>query len=246
MSDNEVLIRVRNLSFAYDGNLVLDDVSLEICAGDFLGLVGPNGGGKTTLVKLILGILRPMKGTIEVFGETPQKGRERIGYVPQYARYNADFPVTVESFVLMGRLRPGGIGRRYSADDRDAARKALAELSLEHLAKRDVKKLSGGEKQRVLVARALATAPDALFLDEPTVSVDSAVEKHFYDVLQELNARMPIVLVSHDLGFISSYLTRVACLNRRLVVSPVSELHAHDLEAMYHGPVKAWSHDCEI
>lgn len=244
--NRRVAISIRDLSFAYGENIVLDHVDLDVYNDDFLGLVGPNGGGKTTLIKLILGLLRPRSGRIEVFGEKPKDGRAKIGYVPQYARYSTDVPVTVKDFVAMGRLGHVAIGRRFTANDWEVTRQAMEELSIGHLAARSLDALSGGERQRMLVARALACEPQALVLDEPTISVDGHVEQDFYAMLKSLNERIPIILVSHDLGFISAYLTRVACLNRRLVVNDVDDVRAQDIEAMYHTSVKMWSHDCEL
>lgn len=242
----EAAIEIHDLSFRYGDNLVLDGVNLDIHEHDFLGLVGPNGGGKTTLVKLILGVLEPLSGSVRVLGQKPKKVHAEIGYVPQYARFDSDFPVTVEEMVLTGRLGHIGLGRRYRAGDRAVVKRVMEELGLLPLAGRELRALSGGERQRVMVARALACEPAILVLDEPTASVDNRIEKDFYDHLRQLNQRIPIVLVSHDLGFISAYVTHVACLNRRLIVNPVSEVHAHHLEAMYDSPVRQWSHDCEL
>lgn len=246
MSESPVVIRVRDLHFRYNGMSVIEGVDLDVRREDFLGIVGPNGGGKTTLVKLILGLLKPWSGTVEVFGETPRKARTQIGYVPQYAQFDSDFPVTVKEMVLMGRVGNARIGRRYGKEDHGACERVLEQMGLVPLENRPIHDLSGGERQRAMVARALVSDPGVLLLDEPTASVDSRMEKQFYDDLRALNEKIPIILVSHDLGFISAYVTRVACLNRRLVVNPVSEVHAHDLEALYDAPVKLWSHDCEL
>lgn len=246
MTEPLAVVKVRDLCFRYGANVVLDEVNLDIEQTDFLGLVGPNGGGKTTLVKLMLGLLKPHGGSIEVFGTSPVKARSKIGYVPQYVHFDLDFPATVLELVLMGRLGHVGIGRRYADEDRDFAYGVLEKVGLESLAERDLQALSGGERQRVLISRALACEPKILLLDEPTTSVDNHVEGSFFDLLQQLNEEIPIVLVSHDLGFISSYITRVACLNTRLKVTTVSELHAHDIEELYAAPVKQWSHDCEL
>lgn len=246
MTQHEPAVKLRDISFRYGRNLVLDGVTLDIRHDDFIAIIGPNGGGKTTLLKIILGLIEPAAGTVRVFGEPPSRTRHRIGYIPQHAQFDADFPITVEQVVLMGRLGHTKVGRRYTAQDREAAHRAMAALELEPLAKRELSALSGGERQRTLAARALASEPDMLAMDEPTASVDSRVEQSFYDMLRELHARMPIVLVSHDLGFVSAYVNRVACLNQRLVVSAVEEVRAHDLEAMYGAPVKMWSHACEL
>lgn len=246
MNQSAPVVRMEHVRFAYGQNPVLEDVSLDIHRSDFIALIGPNGGGKTTLLRIVLGLLRPDSGRVEVFGDSPANVRHRVGYVPQLARFDADFPATVREVVLTGRIGHARLGRRYSKADRDAAENALAEVELLELAKRPVGRLSGGERQRTLVARALATGPDLLLLDEPTASVDSRIERSFYDLLARLNQRIPIVLVSHDLGFISAYVNRVACLNRRLVVNAVSDLQAQDLHELYDAPVRMWSHDCKL
>lgn len=240
------VVHIQDLDFKYGRNSVLEAVNLDIHQNDFIGLVGPNGGGKTTLIKLILGMLHPLSGLVEVLGEMPRRARNQVGYVPQHVEFDTSFPVTVEEMVLMGRLGHVGLGRRYRSEDREIARKAMGQLELNGLAKRPIHALSGGERQRAMLARALASEPRILILDEPTASVDSRVEKDFYELLKELNARVPVILVSHDLGFISAYVSRVACLNRRLVVNDVSDVHAQDLEAMYDSPMRLWSHDCEL
>ncbi len=238
---------IQDVTFRYGRTTVLDGVSLQIRADDFLAIVGPNGGGKTTLAKIMLGLLAPDGGTVRLFEDAPARTRHRIGYIPQHARFDSDFPVTVEEVVLMGRLGHVGMCRRYRKADRDAAVQAMERVDLRHLAAREVSALSGGERQRMLAARALATEPDMLVMDEPTASVDSRVEESFYDMLRRFHEQgMPIVLITHDLGFVSAYVNRVACLNQRLVVSAVDEVRAQDLEAMYGAPVKVWSHACEL
>lgn len=246
MTQHEPVVKVKDVSFRYGRNLVLDQVNLDIHQDDFIAVIGPNGGGKSTLLKIILGLLEPEAGSVALFGAAPSRTRHRVGYIPQHAQFDTDFPVTVRQAVLMGRLGHTRLGRRYTAQDREAADRAMAALELEPLAKREISALSGGQRQRMLAARALASEPDMLALDEPTASVDSRVEQSFYDMLRELHARMPIVLVSHDLGFISAYVNRVACLNQRLVVRAVEDVRPPDLEAMYGAPVKMWSHVCEL
>ena len=246
MKDTHPVVIFKDVSFSYGSVPVLEGITFDILQNDFLGLVGPNGSGKTTLVKIILGLLEPDAGNVRVFGETPRRARRRVGYVPQHARFEREFPASVEDLVLTGRLGRVGLVRRYGEEDREKTRAALADLEMTGLAARPVGALSGGERQRALVARALVSDPELLILDEPTASVDSRVEKHFYELLKILNTRMPIVLVTHDLGFVSTYLTRVACVNRYLSVKPAHEVDHHDLEAMYATPVKAWQHDCEL
>jgi zinc transport system ATP-binding protein len=246
MSRAQSVVAFEDVSFSYGSVPVLERITFDIAQDDFMGIVGPNGSGKTTLVKIILGLLEPDAGGVTVFGEPPRRARKRIGYVPQHAGYDRDFPASVEDLVLTGRLGRIGLARRYAATDRDKARAALADLDMAGLVGRPVGALSGGERQRALVARALVGDPELLILDEPTASVDNRVEKHFYELLKVLNQRMPIVLVTHDLGFVSTYMTRVACVNRYLAVKPAIEVDHTHVEAMYAAPVKPWRHDCEL
>lgn len=240
------VVSFSEVSFSYGSVPVLERITFDILHDDFMGIVGPNGSGKTTLVKIILGLLTPDTGHVRVFDTSPRSARSRIGYVPQHSGFDREFPASVEDLVLTGRLGRVGMVRRYRDEDREKAKSALADLDMMALARRPVGALSGGERQRALVARALVSDPELLILDEPTASVDTRVEKHFYELLKELNRRMPIVLVTHDLGFVSTYLTRVACVNRYLAVRPANEVDHTHLEALYAAPVKAWRHDCEL
>ncbi len=239
-------VAIEKLNFSYGGPPVLEKVDLEVGEGEFLGVVGPNGGGKSTLLKLVLGLLEPDSGSLKVFGEAPKKSRRRIGYVPQFSGFRRDFPISVRDVVLMGRLsgrmRPGP----YSAADRRAAVSAMKGARVLDLKDRPIAELSGGQLQRVLIARALATDPDMLLLDEPTASIDSSIEESIFDLLRDLNARMTIMLVSHDVGFISRYVTRVACLNRGLVCHTTSDLDAKGLEKIYGSPVQLIDHHSHL
>jgi len=238
-------IQLRNVSFAYNGQPVLEDVNLTIGSGEAICIVGPNGGGKTTLLKLILGLLRPDRGQVRLFGQPPRKTRLRIGYMPQHVRHDARFPVTVNDVVLMGRLgRRGlaGLFGLYSTEDRNAARDALAQLGMESYAHRPFAALSGGQRQRVLIARALCCRPDLLLLDEPTANVDTLVEARLFHILNQLNRRMTVVVVSHDLGFVSSLVGNVVCVNRRVVVHPTSEFDADAVRQLYGEEVRMVRH----
>jgi len=229
-------IALRGLSFSYGERLVLDNIDLEIARGEFVGLVGPNAGGKSTLLKLILGLLEPQAGEVRVFGEPPRQAARRIGYVPQFPAFARDFPISVEQVVAMGGIgagfdpRPDWSGRAARA----AARAALAEVEALELAARRVGTLSGGQLQRVLLARALAGAPELLILDEPTASIDQRAENEIFDLLARLNARLSILVVSHDIAFISGYVRRVACLNRTLRCHG-TELVASDIVRQLYG-----------
>jgi zinc transport system ATP-binding protein len=236
------VIELRGASFRYDGPTILEAVDLSIQKGEFLGVVGPNGGGKTTLLKLILGLLEPTEGAVFVAGRRPAEGRRTIGYVPQFAAFRRDFPITVEETVLLGRL---GIAPRlggYRQRDREAARLAMTDTEILGLRKRPLAALSGGELQRVLIARALVAEPEILLLDEPTANVDLRREMDIFELLKKVNRRATIVVVSHDIGFVSRYVTRVACLNRTLICHTAAEITGEVIEALYGRPMRMVRH----
>ncbi|MCO5760639.1 MAG: ATP-binding cassette domain-containing protein [Chromatiaceae bacterium] len=324
----DAVIRVWDLSFAYGAVPVLEGVNLEVGGGEFLGIVGPNAGGKSTLLKLILGLLEPQAGRIRVLGQPPAAASRLIGYVPQYPSFPRDFPITVEQAVLLARiggharrhpgaaghagiadrlsvttdspsalpggwrphpgtpapppatpanekgggfhaqgtiaghpreriaghfrdrglrdplpgwlaaLRPGGYGRA----DRAAARQALEEVEAADLAQRRIGSLSGGQLQRVLLARALAGSPRILILDEPTANIDQRLEGDIFDLLRRLNARLTILVVSHDIGFISSYVGRVACVNRTLICHRTDAIDGQIIRDLYGESVRMVAH----
>jgi zinc transport system ATP-binding protein len=235
-------IAIEHLSFAYDGPLVLQDVSFGIAERDFVSVVGPNGGGKTTLLKLILGLLKPTRGVVRVFGRLPQEVRRRIGYVPQHAQFDPQFPASARDVVLMGRLGicPWlGPARRA---DRDAAAAALAEVGLSEYSRRPLAALSGGQRQRALIARALASEPALLLLDEPTANLDLAVQGDFFELLHRLNERLTVLLVSHDVGFVSQHVNTVVCVHRSVEVHATRELNGRMINELYGGPVRFVQH----
>ena len=230
------------VSFAYDGCPVLDNIHLQVRQGEFLAMLGPNGGGKTTLLKLLLGILTAQKGVISVLDALPGKAPQKIGYVPQQTNIHLQFPITVEDLVLLGRLPHRRLLRRFTATDRLAARQALEQVGMWSHRSRRIGQLSGGQRQRVFIARALANGPELLFLDEPTASVDSEFQEALYTLLKELNARMTIIVVSHDISVLSACATSVACVNRTLYYHDQAELTPAMLESTYHCPVELVTH----
>lgn len=240
-------IAVRDLAFAYPGEpSVLEAVAFTIVEGDFVSLVGPNGGGKTTLLRLLLGLLSPSRGEVRLFGLPPEQARRQIGYLPQHPQLDPHFPVSVRDVVLMGRLGPGRPRGLFGRDDKDAARRSLAEVGLEEMERRPFAALSSGQKQRVLIARALACSPRLLLLDEPTANLDLHVEGELYALLRELNRRLTVVLVSHDLGFVSRYVRTVVCVKRRVAVHPTSEITGDIIRDMYGGDVRVVRHDHDV
>jgi zinc transport system ATP-binding protein len=240
MQDKEV-IELEKVYAELDGVTVLENVNLCVRELDFLGIIGPNGGGKTTLLRVILGLVKPVKGKVKIMGDALGKNRHLLGYVPQYALFDRSFPITVEEVVMSARLARRK-GRRFSDRDRSIATEAMARVEILPLRSRQMGELSGGERQRVLVARALAAEPRILLLDEPTASVDSRFAAGFYELLQELNQEMTVILVSHDISAVSSYVKTLACMNRTLYYENSRELTPEMIENTYHCPVDIIAH----
>ncbi len=236
-------ITVEDLSFSYNGHLVLENVNLRVSAGDFLAMLGPNGGGKTTLIKILLGILPLRQGKVSILGQSPGKSTHRIGYVPQHLSSNEKFPINVKDVVVMGRL--GSVGRfhGYSDEDFSMALTALEKVGMSEYSGNLIASLSGGQRQRVLIARALACDPEILFLDEPTASIDQPFHSRLYDLLHDLNETgKTIVVISHDLSVLSSHAKSVACVNKNLYFHDSSEISQEMLEKAYHCPVELITH----
>ncbi len=236
------IISVKDLYFAYDECWVLENVSFDLYPQSINCIIGPNGGGKTTLLKLLLGFLSPTKGHIQVLGKPPSAVRRQLGYTPQHGLFDFLFPITAEEVVLMGRLGRKPLLSRYNNEDKKAALEALNTLGLAAFAQRPFHTLSGGQRQRVLIARALAGEPDILFLDEPTANVDPGVEHQLAATLETLRGKMTIVLVSHDLGFVAPMVQNVLCVNRRVESHKTEELSASLIEKTYGHPIKPIHH----
>ncbi len=227
------IIEVKNLSFSYGENSVLENINFTVEKNQMVTIVGPNGGGKTTLLLLLLGLLTGGQGEILVNGQHPASARRIMGYVPQYSLFDPHFPVTVHDVVLMGSLsKPFGF---YSSAARQKAENALSTVGLGDLYDRPFSDLSGGQRQRVLIARALVANPEILMLDEPTANVDALVGGHLNGLLQELNKNMTILLVTHDMGFVSNLTTRVFCINRNLAEHPARELGSGPVPSVLYG-----------
>lgn len=238
--DEVAAVEMEGVEFSYDGAPVVEDVDFAIPAGDFAGIVGPNGGGKTTLLKLMLGLLRPDEGKVRVFGRPPLEVATRVGYVAQGFQYDRRLPISVLDVVLMGRL--GG----RSGRSRERAVEALERVGIAQLRNRYFADTSAGQQQRVLIARALATDPEMLMLDEPTASLDASAEREIYALLQELNRQMTVIVVTHDLGFVSDAVKSVLCVNcrvRRHPTAGMSEITGELLEEMYGSDFRVVRHD---
>jgi zinc transport system ATP-binding protein len=236
------VISLDNISFTFGDFPVLENISLEVKEKEFLGIVGPNGGGKSTLLKLVLGLLKPMSGKIEVLGKTPEQAHKQLGYVPQFILFDRDFPITVRETVLQGRLGKTRPVFGFRKKDLAIARETMTKTEILDLENRPIASLSGGQLQRVLIARALACEPEILLLDEPTANIDPKVEEDVFSLLKNLNKHITIIVVSHDIGFISHFINRVACLNRTLVCHTTSRISGKMIEDLYGSPLKMVHH----
>jgi zinc transport system ATP-binding protein len=239
----DTIVEMRGVWVQLGRRSVLEDIHFTLEKGDFYGVIGPNGGGKTTLIKVILGLIRPWKGVVLVEGETPEKNRHLLGYVPQYRTYDFTYPMTVREMVLSGRMGLiHGPFRRYREEDQEKARTAMERMGIGDLSDRTIGELSGGQQQRAIIARALVSEPHALLLDEPTTHVDPHMEEEFYEILRSLQKRMAILLVTHDMTAISAYVDKIACLNRRLFTHGNREIDEDMLAAVYHCPINLLAH----
>lgn len=236
---SDVLIEVDRVTAGYRSEAILEEVSLTVRRGDFLAVIGPNGGGKTTLLKVILGLLQPWSGTVRLH-LSPRRGA--IGYVPQYASFDSTFPLRVVDAVRMGRLGLRGPFRRYTREDRRAVAAAIERYGLERVARDPVGALSGGQLQRTLIARAMVAEPEVLFLDEPLASIDPEYRGRLVDAMIEIQQEIPLVVVTHDLTPFAGAVRQVACINRKLYYHPHGELTAEMLEEAYGCPVELVAH----
>jgi zinc transport system ATP-binding protein len=240
---NGVIVDLQHIFFSYGKVVVLEDVSINLKQNDFLSIIGPNGGGKTTILKIILGLIEPDKGNVIVFGNSPKAARKFIGYLPQLLSFDYDFPVSIMDVVLMGRLGKRGLGKKYTKEDYQICLEALAMVGMEHLKDTQIGDLSGGQRQRVFIARALSTNPKLLLLDEPVASVDTKWQQTFYELLQELNKKIAIIMVTHDISVVSTYIDKIACVNRRLYYHGSKKEGMHKISEMYECPVQLITHD---
>ncbi|MFP5238840.1 MAG: metal ABC transporter ATP-binding protein [Acidobacteriota bacterium] len=238
----EAAIELKGLSFGYGDSTVLEGVNLNVPQGEYLAVLGPNGGGKTTLLKLLLGLEQPTAGTVRILGLEPSQASRLVGYMPQLTAHSRDFPISVLQTALLGRLDSRSWWPRWPRRDRDKALECLERVGVAHLAGKPLSGLSGGQRQRVFIARALAGEPRMLLLDEPTASVDPEGRASLQELLGELAKTMTVVLVSHDLSVISRHVTCVACVNRTVHFHPRPEVTPEMFGMMYQcGP-----HGCPV
>jgi len=242
----ESIISLKDVEFSYNGEPVLENITIEIDKNDFVAILGPNGAGKTTLIKLLLGFLKPDKGKISILGKTPVKARKFIGYVPQFSAFDKNYPIYVIDIVKLNTLTANSLFPAYKKEVTEMAFSLLEKLEIHNLAYRNFHELSGGQKQRALIARALINEPKILMLDEPTASVDVAMEKDIYDTLKMLNKSTTILLITHDVGFVSSYVNKICCLNRFASMHSVAELTGKSLFDIYSANSKFLQHHCNL
>ena len=236
------VITLRHVWAGYGITSVLEDINLVVKELDFIGLIGPNGGGKTTLLKVLLGLISPSAGEVKIMGRSVFQGRRSLGYVPQLLEFDRDFPVRVEDVVRMGRLGKPRLLRRYNRKDEIIVTRSLEQVGMVELRDRPIGNLSGGERQRAYMARALASEPHILLLDEPTANVDPKVQKRIYKLLAELNKSLTILMISHDLGAVSTYVKTVGCLNHRLFYHNDKLITPQMIEQTYQCPVDLIAH----
>lgn len=230
-------IKIDNLSFAYNEALVLNEVNCQINSGEFVGIIGPNGGGKTTLLKLMMGLYKPSSGTVHVLGKPPQQALDKIAYVPQTTRFDKQFPISVLEVVLMGLLSKLPWYGSYSSEDKKAALAILEEMGIAHLHSRAFGTLSGGQAQRTLIARALISKPSILLLDEPTASVDAQAQSEIYLILESLKGKMTIIMVTHDLKIAIEKVEKVFCVQQKVCLIRPQDVCEHFAFGLYHPPL---------
>lgn len=251
MDMQEPLVSMKDISFKYEQKLILNHIDFSIPRGSFMGLVGPNGGGKTTLIKLILGLMRPDTGHIQLFNQPIRQFRNwnRIGFVSQKSNaFNSGFPATVYEVVSMGLTSKIGYGKFIKRKHKDKIFHALEQVGMDAYAKENIGNLSGGQQQRVFIARSLVSEPELLILDEPTVGVDIENVQRFYELLHRLHTQNKVTLlfVTHDTGIMTKYATDIACLNKELHyhgrADEFKALSDEDLSKLYGHPVEIITH----
>ena len=233
----DTILELKHVTAGYEGHPVLEDVNLQVNEKDFIGVIGPNGGDKTTLLKIILGLLKPEKGEVVYY----RSKHNLFGYLPQNNRFDRNFPINVTEVVLSGLLSEKGLTGRYTREDRKKAKMLLEKYGMGHHLNTPIGELSGGQMQRVFLCRAIVSSPQLLILDEPTTYVDCDFEQELYNILRELNQTLSIIMVSHDLGTICSYVKTIACVNRGLHYHHSNLISPEQLKS-YHCPIELISH----
>jgi zinc transport system ATP-binding protein len=237
----EKILELKGVSAGYDSELVIRDINLTVHSNDFIGMIGPNGGGKTTILKTILGLISPVKGSVKYYKNGKELSQLLIGYLPQMNQIDKKFPISVRDVVLSGLLSRETMFSRYGKGQKRLAQELLVRLGIQDLEKKPIGELSGGQLQRVLLCRAIISSPQLLLLDEPSTYVDSKFENDFYGILNDLNKEMAIIIVSHDVGTITWYVKTIACVNRALHYHP-SNIITEEQLASYNCPIQIITH----
>jgi zinc transport system ATP-binding protein len=238
---SEKILEVDSVKAGYNGKIVIRDVDLEIYEDDFIGVVGPNGGGKTTLLRVILGTLKPMKGKVKYYSVQEKGNIKRIGYLPQLNMIDRKFPISAMEVVLSGMMSKNGFLKKYSRRDKELASQMMDKMGIANLKDKTIGELSGGQMQRVFLCRAIISSPKLLILDEPNTFVDNKFEGELYEHLRELNKTMAIILVSHDIGTITTYVKTIACVNREFHYHRSNVITQKQLSA-YNCPIQLITH----
>jgi zinc transport system ATP-binding protein len=237
---NNKIIELKNVSAGYNGETIIEDVSLEIFRNDFIGVIGPNGAGKTTLIKTILRLITPYKGEINYFFKA-RKSEAPIGYLPQVNTIDNRFPITVKDVIMSGLLSRKKLIKRFTKEEKQKADILIKQMKIEKIASKPIGELSGGQMQRVFLCRAIISDPELLILDEPNTFVDNKFESELYEILKKLNEKMAIVVVSHDIGTISTYVKTIACVNRKVHYHKSNIISQEQLDS-YNCPIQLITH----
>lgn len=238
----KTILKVQNLSFAYQENNVLENINFSIGENEFVGLIGPNGAGKSTLLKLLMGLLKLQQGTINIQGLPPIQAAPYIGYVPQHSQIDMNFPITVLEVVLMGLLSNRRLFQFWNTKDKEIAMTSLKKVGMDTLAHRQIHELSGGQRQRVFLARALTPESKILILDEPLTSIDTPMSQEFYEILTQINQEKAILLVSHDIGVFPAFVQKILCINKHIYCHDSKEEALKNLHEVYDCPFELISH----
>lgn len=239
---NNSIIKIENLSAGYDRKTVLHDINLEISEKDFLGIIGPNGGGKTTLMKVILGLLKPSEGKITFYNNGTPVEQLEIGYLPQYNSIDKKFPISVYEVVLSGLNRQKSLFSRFTKEHHEKVKETISIMGLEGMENKPIGQLSGGQMQRALLGRAIVSDPKAIILDEPNTYIDKRFEARLYSLLEEINKQRAVILVSHDIGSVLQTVKSIACINGTLDYHPQSEVSAEWIEEKLQCPIELLGH----
>ncbi len=239
---NNSIIKIENLSAGYDRKTVLHDINLEISEKDFLGIIGPNGGGKTTLMKVILGLLKPSEGKITFYDNEMPVEQLEIGYLPQYNSIDKKFPISVYEVILSGLNRQKSLFSRFTKEHHERVKETISMMGLEGMENKPIGQLSGGQMQRALLGRAIVSNPKAIILDEPNTYIDKRFEARLYSLLEEINKQRTVILVSHDIGSVLQTVKSIACVNGTLDYHPQSEVSAEWIEEKLQCPIELLGH----